>query len=71
MQKSTHAYVGSLPCGCGCAITIDAPEHRDRTAESVADYIRQGLAVSRFPHEQASEAFAFQCERYPHEDWQK
>lgn len=70
-MNGTHSYVGSLPCGCGCSIVCDWPEHSKDTAKDVADMISRGLHVQRLARDPAVKAFMAKCERYPHEDWQR
>ncbi len=47
INRPTHAYIGRKPCGCVVCVCIDA--HDKDTAKSVAEYIREGLAVERVP----------------------
>lgn len=47
MDESKHVYVATAACGCRVAVVADLPEHKKFTAESVAEYVRDGLAVTR------------------------
>ncbi len=50
IQKATHCYVGSKPCGCVVAGVVD--EGTKETARDVADFIRSGLSVLRLSLEE-------------------
>ena len=46
-EGSKHVYVGTTACGCRVAVVADLPESRKFTAESIAEYVRDGLTVTR------------------------
>jgi len=71
MSEQGFCYVGTLPCGCGVSIVADRPEWRETTAKDVANMITGGLNVTRLDTATAKAVFLFECENYPHEEWQK
>ncbi len=46
-EKPSFIYVAYAPCGCVVAAAADLPNHRDHTADMVADFIREGYHVQR------------------------
>ena len=52
MPDDSMSYLGRNPCGCVGILVVDATEtaaDRSRTAEAIADAIRDGLAIERVP----------------------
>jgi hypothetical protein len=47
IPDNTPSYIGRGECGCLFAAVVDDPAHRRDTARSVAQMIRDGLAVER------------------------
>lgn len=47
MSEHTHAYIGKLPCGCAIAACVDMADKH--TGETVAEFIQDGLVISRIP----------------------
>ena len=47
MSEEKHVYVGTTACGCRVAVVADLPEHRKFTAKSIAEYVRDGLVMTR------------------------
>jgi hypothetical protein len=55
-QKPEYEYVGrEQPCGCCVALCVDLGD--DHTAETVAEWIRTGLAVTRVERSELEEIF--------------
>ena len=53
MSEATHVYVGALPCGCRVCVVTDLPgPEKKYTAKSVAEYIKDGYAITREPFEE-------------------
>lgn len=71
MSIGTHAFVGSLRCGCGVAFVCEEPDFPKDTAKDVAGMIKRGLVVQRFDHASANVAFQQHCAEYPHTEWQR
>jgi len=49
-----HCYIGRAGCGCVVAVAVDATYDLGamvRTAECVAEFIRDGLTIERIPAE--------------------
>jgi hypothetical protein len=46
-SKSEFVYIGFKPCGCGVAVVVDDPKYVKSTAESVSEFIREGLKIER------------------------
>jgi hypothetical protein len=63
MDRPTHDYVAIAPCGCVVAICWDLGNAE--TARSVAEWIKDGCKVERWPLAQAAEAFKKGC---PHQE---
>ena len=47
MGGNTHVYIGTLPCGCRVAATVDLIDRPQDTACAVSEMVRDGCAVSR------------------------
>lgn len=47
MSENTHAYIGSLSCGCHVAVVVDIVDDKKRTAKEVQRFIRDGYIVRR------------------------
>lgn len=47
LEKCTHCYVGRKTCGCVMAVVVDEPDRPKDTARSVAEFIKDGLSISR------------------------
>jgi hypothetical protein len=47
-KKPTHCYIGRAWCGCVLAITTDRGDKH--TAQSVAEFIKDGMTVERIPY---------------------
>jgi hypothetical protein len=45
--EATHAYIGRMPCGCAPALEVDAEDHRDQVARSLARWAKNGWTVER------------------------
>lgn len=65
----THAFVGSLPCGCGVHFTSDMPNTLDAGGH-VVSLLRAGYVVRWLPRAAAMTLMNTHCPRYPHEPWQ-
>lgn len=52
IDVGTHDYIGTAKCGCVVAVACDVPSDPKFTAESVADFIKSGLTVTRISHEE-------------------
>src|SRR5262245_55622241 len=71
MQDESFAYVGSLKCGCGCAIVSADPKFMKHAGGEVAQMLADGYDVKLLARDAAVEAFSAKCANYPHEDWQR
>jgi hypothetical protein len=61
-MKATHAYVGKHEGKAGyCAAIVDVPGEEKRTAESVAEFIRDGYTVERTTIEDARAGLTLYC----------
>ena len=69
MDLGTHAYVGSLPCGCGVHFSSDQPDN-PRMPHHVVDLLHAGYVVRWLPRADALAFSSRHCAAYPHEDWQ-
>jgi hypothetical protein len=43
----THVYFGVKACGCRVAVVVDDPQYPKDTADTVAEFIRDGYTVER------------------------
>lgn len=66
-MSEEFCYVATLGCGCGCAICVDDANYLD----DVNRWKDDGYHVAHLPSREASQAFQFRCDRYPHTNWQK
>lgn len=57
-------YVASKPCGCSVAAAFDDDRFKRETAESVAEWIRDGLTV-RFLSDDEARAVLGPCTHEP------
>lgn len=46
-DEETFVYVGTVKCGCRCAVVVDMPDRAKETAKDVAEFITNGYAVHR------------------------
>jgi len=44
-NEEVPAYIGRCKCGAIRFVTVDLPEYRNRTADDVAECIRDGLKI--------------------------
>lgn len=61
MEVRPMAYAGRDTCGCVVAVTVDEPKRREHVAATVAEWIRDGLAIERVTIEEARQLFTI-CE---------
>lgn len=54
-MSESWTYIGRKPCGCVVAAAVDNPEYVQRTAHTVAQFVKDGLAVERVTTEVARE----------------
>ncbi len=47
VSNNTHAYIGTLPCGCNVAACVDMVDNPKDTAKAVQNMIYGGMSVSR------------------------
>ena len=58
-----RAYAGRCKCGNVVAIMAITDRHREELAETVAEWIRDGLSVEQVTVEEARESFSLcECE---------
>ena len=46
-HTTNMAYIARKSCGCMVAAAVDEPDHREDTANEIAEWIRAGLTVER------------------------
>jgi len=52
MKQPEYVYIGRLPCNCCVGVVNDDPDDKEFTAESVADFLKDGLRVERLSFEE-------------------
>ena len=63
MNRPAYSYAGRMPdCGCMIAVAVDYGDNR--TGNTVAQWIKEGLIIERVPHEQVRAEFVAGC---PHQ----
>ena len=53
MNETIICYIGMKPCGCAVTATVDKPEWKKETAESLAEWVKDGLTIERRTVEEA------------------
>jgi len=61
LPKPEFEYVGIKDCGCCVAVVADIPGYEKHTAETVAEFITDGLKVKRIPRTELDDYLPLGC----------